>query len=138
MPGAHHNLKANYSISTNEGFARLSRMAGKSYEWPPPNSGNVNEGIMIDAVYGGAADPDVPGEYAVYSIDWLEEHPEEAEDLARSTDAQRAEEADLPEEAQRVEGEPVEDFAQRLNDLFPGWVYNQERDEVYVLKQHKL
>lgn len=148
MPGAHHGLKTNYSIETNEGFARLQRMAGRDYEWPPPNSGNVNEEIYLNAVYGGEAEPDMPGEYAVYSLDWLEnaERPTqtgrpdeelEAGAASQQTDALEAEEADVPEEAQRIPGEPIEDFAARLDDIFPGWVYNPDRGEIYVLKNSR-
>lgn len=119
MPGAHHGLKSNYSIETNEGFARLSRMAGRDYEWPAPNSGNVNEDIFLDAVYGGAADPSVPQEYAVYSVDWLDEHAEDVSEL----------------EEERVSGEPVEDFTRYLDENFEGWVYHHDRGEVYVVKE---
>ncbi|MFP4598068.1 MAG: hypothetical protein ACLFVJ_07440 [Persicimonas sp.] len=118
MPGINRGLKSNYSIETNEGFARLSRMAGRNYDWPPLDSGNVNEDIMLDAVYGGAVNPNAPQEFAVYSIDWLDEHPEDVEEL---------------EEVERIPGEPVEDFARRLDETFSGWVYNTDREEVYVL-----
>lgn len=120
MPGAYHGLKSNYSVSTNEGFARLSRMAGRDYESLPLDSGNVNEDIMIDAVYGGAANPDEAQEYTVYSVDWLDENPEEVEDL---------------EESERAFGEPVEEFTRYLNENFEGWVYHHDRGEVYVLNE---
>lgn len=120
MTGAYHRLKSNYDISTNEGFARLSRMAGRDYEWPPPNTGNVNEDIMLDAVYGGAADPSVPREYAVYSVDWLDENPDDVEEIP---------------EVERVSGEPQEDFTRYLDENFEGWVYHRERGEVYVLTE---
>ena len=134
MPGVHHTLKSNYSIETNEGFARLSRMAGKDHEWPPPNTGNVNEEIMTDAVYGGAVDPNAPQEYAVYSVDWLEEQDELPEGL-EETSAQQAEEADVPAQGEQVAGRPVEDFTRRLGEMFGGWIYHRDRGEVYVLKK---
>lgn len=120
MPGAYHRLKSNYSIETNEGFARLSRMSGRDYEELPPNSGNVNEDIMLDAVYGGAADPSVPNEYAVYSVEWLDEHPEDVEEIP---------------DTERAFGEPQEDFTRYLDENFEGWVYHKDRGEVYVLTE---
>ncbi len=122
MPGAYHGLKSSYSIETNEGFARLSRMAGRDFERQVfrDDSGNVNDDIFLDAVYGGAANPDAPHEYAVYSVDWLDEHPEDVEEIA---------------ELERVAGEPVEDFTRYLDENFEGWVYHHDRGEVYVVKQ---
>jgi hypothetical protein len=124
MPGVHHNLKANYSIETSEGFARLSRMAGRDYSWPPPNTGNVNEDIMIDAVYGGSVEPDAHQEFAVFNVDWLDEHPEDAEELDQISDTDQIE---------QVRGRPVEEFTRYLDETFPGWVYHHERGEVYVV-----
>lgn len=158
MAKPHRGLKGSYSVETSEGFARLSRMAGRDYRWPPPNSGNVNEDIMLDAVYGGAADPSAPREYAVYSIEWLEEHPEAAEEIEAAeagSEAERKEaertrdkEIDAAEQprrgeavegtdehtgSERVSGEPVEEFTRYLDETFSGWVYHQDRDEVYVM-----
>jgi hypothetical protein len=94
-------------------------MAGRDYESLPFDSGNVNEDIMLDAVYGGAANPDEPQEYIVYSVDWSEDHPEDVDEKF--------------EEVGRAGGEPVEDFARYLDQNFDGWVYHRDRGEVYVL-----
>jgi hypothetical protein len=107
-------------VATNEGFALLSRMAGRDYDSLPSDTGNVNDEIMLDAVYGGAASPDEPQEYTVYSVDWLDEMPEDVEELA---------------DAERVAGEPIEDFTRYLDENFEGWVYHHDRGEVYVLSQ---
>ena len=122
MAGAYHRLKSNYSIETNEGFARLSRMADyEDHRGLPPNTGNVNEELLVDAVYGGAANPEEPQQYAVYSVDWLDKSPGDVDEI--------------PDTVRSSAAEPQEDFMRYLDENFEGWVYHRERGEVYVLTE---
>ncbi|MFW5968278.1 MAG: hypothetical protein ACOCV2_12205 [Persicimonas sp.] len=160
MAGFHRDLKESYSIETMEGFARLSRMSGREDQWPPSESGNVDDDIYLDAVYGGVADPSQPREYVVYSIEWLEEHPDEAAEIAAAEERdeeeldrlEREQDEEIraaetpepsegfeePDEHQAIErssGEPAEEFTRYLDETFRGWVYRKKHDEVYVLAE---
>lgn len=160
MAGFHRDLRENYSVETMEGFARLSRMSEREDQWPPQDSGNVGDDIYLDAVYGGVADPSQPREYAVYSIEWLEEHPDEAAEIAAAEErdeeeldrlereqdeeieaaetpqtGQNPEEPDEHQGVERTSGEPVEEFTRYLDENFRGWVYRKKHDEVYVLAE---
>lgn len=114
MPGAKNRLKTEYSFAVNEGFAQLQRMAGRDYHHLPPNSGNTNDDIYLDAVYGGHADPEEPQEFTVYSVDWDERG-----------------------RPHRVDEEPSAPFEKRLDEEFPGWIYRKDSDELYVLKDER-
>jgi hypothetical protein len=114
MTGYKHDLKADYSFLTEEGFARLEEMSGREVSHTPPNTGNVNEDIYEDSVYGGDADPDAPQEFVVYGLDWAENTEEGS--------------------AERAEGRPVADIERHFDENFSGWVYNEAKSEVYALK----
>jgi hypothetical protein len=131
MANGFNRLQSSYSIALNEGYAVLSRMAGRNPEWPHPNSGNVDEEIMLDAVYGGSANPEVPGEYTVYSVDWLDEIPDESDEEALKAAQDIADGAAA--RSKRVSGEPTEEFRRYLDDNFKGWVYHHGRGEVFVI-----
>lgn len=119
-------LQDSYSIAVDRGYAVLSRMAHPEQAWPPPNTGNINEEIMLDSVYGGSIDPESPGEYLVYSIDWVDEIPAE-----RPIDPEQA--PDISPQVSRAIGEPTEAFTRHLDDYFKGWIYHRGRQELYVL-----
>ncbi|MGM0557324.1 MAG: hypothetical protein ACQEVA_13150 [Myxococcota bacterium] len=115
MTGYKHDLKADYSFLTEEGFARLEQMAGREVSYEPPNTGNVHEDIYEDAVYGGEADPDAPQEFVVYGLDWVEDTEGEGS-------------------AERAESRPIADIERHFDESFSGWVYNKHDSEVYALK----
>lgn len=139
MAGEDNMLQDSYSFAVDRGFAVLSRMAGHHDAWPPPNTGNVNDDILLDAVYGGSFDPDVPGEYTVYRVDWLDELPgEEAQDPLSEIDEDelaQARELRAQRQRRRISGEPVEAFRRHLDDNFKGWLYHHGKDEVFVLAE---
>ncbi len=116
MTGYKHGLKADYSFLTEEGFAQLERMADREVSHDPPNTGNLNEDIYKDAVYGGDADPGAPQEFVVYGLEW-----EEGSDESN---------------VERAKGRPVADIERHFDDSFSGWVYNKDNSEVYALKDN--
>lgn len=116
MTGYKHELKADYSFLTEEGFARLEQMADRDVSHEPPNTGNINENIYEDAVYGGDANPDAPQEFVVYDLDWVEDADEG--------------------HAERAEGRPVADIERHFDDSFSGWVYDKGKSEVYALRDN--
>lgn len=122
MTGYQHKLKARYSFITEEGFARLEQMGRRKIFHEPPESGNVGDDIYQDAVYGGEADPDLPQEFVVYSVDWLDE---EEQELAEGA-------------AERAQGRPERgDLEAHFDGAFSGWVYQQDRDTLYALRQRR-
>lgn len=127
MSTSRQQLEARYAVELNQGYAVLARMSGSPQD-PAPNTGNVDEEILLNAVYGGSASPDTPGPYTVYQVDWLDELPEQDgnQDALRTQSAAHRE---------RVAGEPTEAFQRYLDDHFKGWIYHHGRGELYVIAE---
>lgn len=128
MANSLQKLEARYSVELAQGYAVLARMSGAP-EDPAPNTGNIDDEIMLNAVYGGSASPDTLGPYAVYQVDWLDDLPDEDS----NQDALRVQSATNRE---RISGEPAEAFRRYLDDQFKGWVYHHGRGELYVIADH--
>lgn len=129
MTNSQQKLEARYAVELGQGYAVLARMGGTQAD-PTPNTGNVGDEIMLNAVYGGSASPDIPGPYAVYQVDWLDELPAETNLEEINQDALRVQSATNRE---RISGEPAEAFHRYLDDQFKGWVYHHGRGELYVI-----
>ncbi|AWV90826.1 hypothetical protein [Bradymonas sediminis] len=125
MENERQDLESRYAVELAQGYAVLARMSGFQ-EDTAPNTGNVDDEIMLNAVYGGSASPEHLGPYTVYQVDWLDELPDEdqSEDALRVLSATNRE---------RIAGEPAEAFQRYLDDQFKGWVYHHERGELYVI-----
>jgi|GEM_PF-3796578 len=127
MSQSRQELEARYAVELNQGYAVLARMSGFQ-DGPAPNTGNVDDEIMLNAVYGGTASPDALGPYTVYQVDWLDEIPDED----ANQDALRIKSAPHRE---RISGEPTEAFRRYLDDHFKGWIYHHGRGELYVIAE---
>lgn len=127
MPRQSDPLESRYAVELDRGYAVLARMSDASAP-TAPNTGNVDDEIMLNAVYGGTASPDIPGPYTVYQVDWLDALPDDD----ASQDA-----LGLPSAThrQRVSGQPAEAFQRYLDDQFKGWIYHHARGELYVIAE---
>ncbi len=103
--------RSSYELELDVGFALLEQMEDQSGARRYDTAGNEDqfEDLLINGVYGGEIDPDKSQEFYVYTIDWPEELADEYDE------------------------EILETLSSELDSLFPGWVFNREEDEVYIL-----
>lgn len=104
--------RSSYEVDLDVGFALLEQMEdeeGAVHFESDPEEDRMNK-IYLTGVYGGGVDPDRPQRFYVYSIDWPDELRNEYDEAV------------------------LEGLSTELNELFPGWVVDQEEDKVYVLR----
>ena len=105
--------RSSYELDVDIGFALLEQIeeSGRTrrYRYIPEEEEEF-EDIFLAGVYGGLVDPDSSHEFFVYTLQW----PEEVHD-------------DTDEELLEV-------LSSELDSLFPGWVFDQEEQKVYILR----
>lgn len=101
---------SSYEVELETGFALLEKVEGP--RGPErfrtiPDEGNF-ENLLLTGVYGGLINPDETQEFFVYNVQWPDELADFDEDL-------------------------VEILSEELNSLFPGWVFDEKRNRIYIL-----
>lgn len=102
---------SSYEVELEIGFALLEKVEGPQgpeFYQSVPDEGSF-ENLLLTGVYGGSVDPEEIQDFLVYSVQWPEDLGEFDEDL-------------------------LELLSEELDSLFPGWIYDQKRDRIYILQ----
>ena len=102
--------QSSYEVELETGFALLEKVEGP--QGPErfrtvPDEGTF-ENLLLTGVYGGLINPDEIQEFLVYNVQWPEDFADFDEDL-------------------------IEILSEELDSLFPGWVFDEKRDRIYIL-----
>lgn len=103
--------RSSYEVDLDMGFALLEKVEGpmgpEHFRTIPDELGFEN--LIIAGVYGGLVDPDIEQDFFVYNIQW-------------------------PEELDEIDEDVLEILSEELDSLFPGWVYDNKKDRIYILQ----
>ena len=104
--------RSSYELELNVGFALLEQIeeSGRTRRYRYTPEEGAFEEIFLAGVYGGLVDPDSSHEFFVYTLEWPDELHDERDD------------------------ELLEVLSSELDSLFPGWVFDQDEQKVYILR----
>jgi len=103
--------RSSYELELEMGFALLEKVEGPT--GPErfrsiPDEGTFDN-LVLTGVYGGLIDPDEEQDFYVYNVEWPEEFGDLDEDL-------------------------IEILSEELDSLFPGWVFDENKEKIYILQ----
>lgn len=101
-------LENSYEIDIDYGYALLEELDESEYAYRPEEGDDVYDNIFHNALWGGEADPEEDQDFVTFSLEW-------------------------PEEVEEPDHEMIDNLTEMLDEMFAGWVLNEDHDRVYVL-----